>query len=555
MTFKATPAFKAALALSAAAVLAGTASPANAAPTSPAGPAAKPSGAAGKFQRGLARKGADPEARARRPHAVAASGEHILKVDLLGRDGKPTTTTHNSRLYVWALNGGEPTGLDIVDGHAEGPVPDGDYVLSSKIYDTTADGRDSVTLLYNPKVEVRADTALTMDGRTARPIRVTADRADASAGTVAAIVSQRLGDTYQAITTMAAPDLYVTPAAPGDDLQIDVGAQLTKGGAEESPYVYHISSSEKGIPADPSVRVRTADLAEVRTRYVSPGGQKSCAGGHASPRLETSAQYGFYYQMGALPSERTEYFTPGVDWYMDQATDESCAFEEYDLLLRQERFPGPGRYSRVVGQAPFGPSKGEFTPDAEGQNLIKAPLVSSADAETVGGAISLTQGATYLADASGAIVASSSVPGYLNGSEPAKPGSYTLTVDAKRSAPWTDLATRQHITWNVQVTDPKATLTIGALRYKASGLDASNRAAVNSLQALSLTPDGLTTSKTPKVWASTDDGTSWQAVPVVKDGTGWKSLFRNPARAGFVSLRTQVEGVVDQTVIRAYGVR
>ncbi|RFU39703.1 hypothetical protein DZF91_20995 [Actinomadura logoneensis] len=556
MAFKAAPMFTAAVALSTAALLAGTTLPASAAapasPPSPSKPAAEPSG---RFQRGLVRKGPDREAKARRPHALAAAGEHVLKVELLGRDGRPTTTDHNSRLYVWPLNGDMPLGLDVVDGHAEGPVPDGDYVLSSKIYDTAPDGRESVTLLYAPKVQVGADTALTLDGRAARPIKVTADRADASAGVTAAVVSQRLGDHYQAVTTMAADDLYATPAAPGGDLHLDVAAQLTKDGAQTgSPYLYNISSSVQGIPADPSVRVRTADLAEVRTRYASPGGA-SCAGAHFSPLWTTSAQYGFYNRIGALPTERTEYYTPGVDWYVDQATDRSCAFDEYDLLFHHERFSGPGRHTRTVGQAPFGPSQGEFTPDGDGQNVIQIPLVSSADAETSGGGLSLTQGTTSLTDASGAVVATSSVPGYLNGWEPAKPGSYTLTVDAKRSAPWTDFATREHITWNVKVTDSKATLPIGAVRYKAPGLDASNRAAAGSFQTLGLTPDGVTTSATPKVWTSTDDGTTWQSVPVVKSGTGWTAAYRNPARAGYVSLRTQVDGVVDQTVIRAYGVR
>ncbi|MCP2343851.1 hypothetical protein [Actinomadura rupiterrae] len=553
MAFNAAPAFKAALALSttalsATALFGGTTVSAHAAPAPPR--------THENFQRGLVKNGADPEAKARRPHAGVAAGEHVLKVDLLGRDGKPTTTDHNSRLYVWPLDGSDPIGLDMANGHAEGPVPDGDHILSSKIFDTAPDGRTSVVLLYLPKVAVGADTAVTMDGRKARPVKATAaDRPDAKPTSTAAVVSQRLGDHYQAITTMAADDLYATPAAPGGDLQLDMTAQLTRDGAAEgSPYVYNISSSVKGIPDDPSVRVRSADLAEVGTRYPGSGG-RACGGGHASPLWTTTAQFGTYSQVGKLPAERTEYFTPGVDWYLDYAiTDPSCDFSEYDLLLRHERFAGPGRYARTWGQGPFGPGKGGLTPDSEGQNLVQVPLLNSADGESLPGSLSFTQGSTKLTDMSGTVVASSSVPGYLNGSEPAKPGRYTLTVDAKRSASWTDLSSRQHIAWNVQVTDPKATVPLGVVRAKVPGLDASNRAVAGSFQAVSLTPDGLTASGAPKVWTSADDGVTWRAVPVVPSGTGWKAVFVNPS-SGYVSLRTEVAGVVDQTLIRAYGVR
>ncbi|WP_026416935.1 hypothetical protein [Actinomadura oligospora] len=564
-TFRAKPAFKATVALSTATLLAGTALPASAAlaapapsraPAAPSHPAPRPPYLHGNFKDGLVRSGPDREAKARRPHATPAAGEHVLKADVLDRDGKAPSTQRASQLYVWPLNGDDPIGIDVADGHGEAPVPDGGYVLAIKIRDTAPDGRTSVVQLYDPKVEVKADTTVTLDGRAARPLRVTADRPDAKTADSASVISQRLGTKYRAVTTLRADDVYVTPAAPGDDLQLDVAARLTKDGAQKgSPYAYNISSSVKGIPADPSVRVRTADLAEVRTGYASPGGP-NCSSGYASPSWTTDIEYALHNDVGSLPAERIEYFTPGVDWYLSQAvTDESCSYNDYDLLLRHEWFPGPGRHARTWGQAPFGPGQGGLTPDSDGANLVEVPMVSSADADTVAGGLSFTQGTTYLIDASGTVVASSSVPGYLNGSPPAAPGSYTLTVDAKRSAPWTDLSPQQHIAWNVKVTDPKATLPLGVVRYKAHGLDASNRAAVSSFQTLSLTPDGLTTNTAPKLWTSTDNGTTWQSVPVFKDGTGWKAAFRNPARAGFVSLRTQVGGVVDQTVIRAYGVR
>ncbi|MEV5572972.1 hypothetical protein AB0L06_23245 [Spirillospora sp. NPDC052269] len=564
MAFKAASALKAAVAVSTAAMCAGMALPAYAFPaesvpvrTVPTHPAwiPIPPKAKGAHQRGPIRAGSDPEAKARRPHKVAAAGEHVLKVDVLDRDGKAPSTDRARALYVWPVNGDTPVFLDVVNGHAEGPVPDGDLIVDTKIHDTAPDGRTSTVLLYAPKVEVKADTTVTLDGRKARPIRATADRADAASAFTAASVSQRVDDRYRSVTIMWADELYATPAAPGGDLQLDVLGQLTRGGAPEgSPYVYNISSSFKGIPDDPSVRVRTADLAEVRTRYVSSGG-RGCSARQSSPLWTTDVELFSYSPLGALPTERTEYFTPGEDWSETQAiSDPTCAFTDHDFLMRHERFAGPGKYARTWGQAPFGPGQGTYTPDSDGQNLVEVPLLSSADADAVPGPGASTQGTTKLTDASGVIVAYSGVPGHLDGWTPAKPGRYTLAVDAKRSASWSDLSSRQHIAWNVQVTDPKAAFKLGVVRSRVPGLDASNRAVAGSLQTVSLVPDGLTTSSTPKVWTSADEGATWESVRVVQEGTGWKTVFRNPSQ-GYVSLRTQVDGVVDQTLIRAYGVR
>ncbi|RMI40603.1 hypothetical protein EBO15_26115 [Actinomadura harenae] len=534
--------------------------PANALPAESA-PARKARGpvplpkANGTFQHGRVGISSNPEARTRRPHKVAAAGERVLKVNLLDRDGETPSTERGPIAFAWPLNGDDGIPLEVVNGHAEGPVPDGDYIVDSRIHDTAPNGRSTSVLLYKPKVSVSADTTVTLDGRTARPVRVESDRAGAASLSTVAAISQRLGGRYRAVALLLGDDNYVTPAAPGDDLQLDITAQLTKGGAAEgSPYVYNISSSLKGIPADPTVRVRTADLAEVRTRHASSGG-RSCANRQSFPVWATNVELSLNNKVGALPAERTEYFTPGMDWGVDSSiVDASCVFEQRDYLMRKERFPHPGQYARTWGQGPFGPGQGTFTPNSDGQNLIQVPLMNSADAETLVASSPFTQGDTKLTDASGSVVALSGIPGYLDGWEPAKPGKYTLTVNAKRSASWSDLSSQQHITWNVKVTDQKATLPLGVVRYKVPGLDAGNRAPANSLQTVNLTPDGLTTGTTPKVWTSTDDGTTWKPAPVIKDGTGWKAAFRNPAK-GYVSLRTQVNGIVDQTLIRAYGVR
>ena len=56
---------------------------------------------------------------------------------------------------------------------------------------------------------------------------------------------------------------------------------------------------------------------------------------------------------------------------------------------------------------------------------------------------------------------------------------------------------------------------------------------------------------------SYDDGTTWSAVRLTRDGSQWVASVDHPARAAFVSLRGSVagaDGSVKETIVRAYKV-
>ncbi|MGK5558892.1 hypothetical protein ACSNOI_45555 [Actinomadura kijaniata] len=549
----------------AALVAAGTAQQAQAAPprraprpapskTASATPPKAGDAGRGTFRRGTVRTGPADESRLRRPRAARADGERTLKVDVLDRDGSAPATERNSRLYVWPLDGSMPFGFDVENGHAEGSLPEGDYIVYTKIYDEGADGRTSTTLIYLPKVSVTGDLSLTLDGRRTRPARVTADRADAAARTTAVLISQRVGADVRGMTVADGDEVYVSPAAPGGDLGYHVQARLTRNGQEQgSPYVYNVASSAQGIPADPSVRVRAGDLAAVRTRYTAQG-KPGCVGTHAGVDWGVGIEVGLYESPGRTPAERTEYYSPGVNWNLDAAaTTPDCSFEEYDLQFRRgERFRA-GTHAMSWHTAPQGPVAGRFVADLDGQNRVEVPVLASWDADGPLG-VSAATGGTTVRNAAGETVATSNVPGVLDGWEPARPGPHTVTVDSRRTASWSDLAVRQHIAWDVTVTDPKADVPLPVIRYRTD-LDANNRARPGSTQVLSLVPDGPLgrTGAAPSLWTSADDGRSWRQVALTAHGTGWRASFPNPP-SGHVSLRVRVPGVVDQTVIRAYGV-
>jgi hypothetical protein len=100
-------------------------------------------------------------------------------------------------------------------------------------------------------------------------------------------------------------------------------------------------------------------------------------------------------------------------------------------------------------------------------------MLSSQDADSSIAPYAHMTGTSTLRDANGKVVATSDQPGSANDWLRPGPGRYTLTVDANRDAPWSDLATRQHVVWDLTV-DDATQVALPALRYRTV-LDANGR--------------------------------------------------------------------------------
>jgi hypothetical protein len=94
--------------------------------------------------------------------------------------------------------------------------------------------------------------------------------------------------------------------------------------------------------------------------------------------------------------------------------------------------------------------------------------------------------------------------------------------------------------------------------YDLDGLDLLNRAESKRESELRLSvrdQEGSVKTKALKAWVSYDDGTSWKEAKV-RNG---KAEIKHPRGAEFVSLRVRAaDGAgnqVDQTVLRAYGLK
>ncbi|WP_433182324.1 hypothetical protein [Actinoallomurus sp. CA-150999] len=479
-----------------------------------------------------------------------------VKVDVLDRAGAAPTADNVSSVEFMAFGGGDWFSATPVDGHLEGAIPAGDYAVQVSVKTPAKNGATSTTLVYRSKVSITGDTSLTLDARQGRPVTASVDRADAGVKDLTVQLTQDLGSGPETIAMNGGPDFYITPAGTDGELTYRVQATLTRKGAETgSPYVYDIAAASPGIPADPVLRARTSALAAVRTTYAAEGGP-ACGGTHAGVDWGAAISILPYTGLGSLPTTRTEYFTPGLDWSADDmVTGADCgfAFGDTDVRTRKVNFPRAGSYTRAWNAAPLGPSAGLIYWSANGpggEPALIMPMLSSGDAKSELGPYAHMTGTSTLRDAAGNVVATSDDPGTSNDWTAPAPGKYTLTIDAERAAPWSALATRQHDVWNLTVDDgPKVTLP--ALRYRTA-LDADSRGKAGADQAITVVPDG--TDGTPTLRVSSDDGATWADVALHKDGTAWTGTVHNPS-SGYVSLRTAVAGVVDQTVIRAYGVR
>jgi hypothetical protein len=92
-------------------------------------------------------------------------------------------------------------------------------------------------------------------------------------------------------------------------------------------------------------------------------------------------------------------------------------------------------------------------------------------------------------------------------------------------------------------------------------LNSRGEAPLGSVQRMPLTlaQDGATGPvkvKSLTVDVSFDEGSTWRAVPVKREGKAWCAIVRHPLQGQYVSLRTSIDdgsgNQFEETVIRAY---
>jgi len=139
------------------------------------------------------------------------------------------------------------------------------------------------------------------------------------------------------------------------------------------------------------------------------------------------------------------------------------------------------------------------------------------------------------------------------------PASYRLTTGVRRDVSYSQYASRQLVTWTFHSQPGDQALPLLVARYGAR-LDAYGRTPAGRPCPLTVGLEATPGSPKPVAGSvglrvSYDDGATWHAVRVAEG----RATFTPSASARFVSLRAtgrdQAGNTVDQTVIRAFGVK
>jgi len=375
--------------------------------------------------------------------------------------------------------------------------------------------------------------------------------------------------------------VYATPTASASGMDFYVQTVWTRNGTDSnSPYVYNLlSTSDAHIPRRPVYTVRTRSLAAVHNTYAAQGTGAAATASEApilpGNFLGATGSRGFGVGL-QLPGTANAYFTPGrAGWlstlYAGTDAVPGTTFGGY-------RYSVAGTYRHAWNAAPIGPTfpvqavANTYTAERTGNTITALlPLYGDAASDHASdtapyGADSGVTGSTTLYR-NGAAVESSAQPGYLATRKvlPAGAATYKITTQADRTVRWSRYATRERITWKFRSghTGTSHNLPLLAVRYSVA-LDRFGRAPVGKphtvtvrLQEHNTADHGVQSSL--RVRASYDDGKTWRPV-ATRTADGHSTFVLTPPKSAlYVSLRATAAdnngNTVDQTVIRAYGLR
>jgi hypothetical protein len=516
------------------------------------------------------------------PVAVDREPEsYDLTLTTLDAAGKPTDNHYS---FVFGLDQQRFRPVPGVDGAGTLRVRAGRYHVDGTI-NTPRPGEttyNSAKVLH-PIVDVRADTTVVLDARSARPVSVTFDRRNVVPEAVAVaytrntphspLTSGVLGDTFERIGMG-----QVGAPVPAEELVTSLGGVWAVPDAQgellRSTVSYNLAWFHYGsVPTGFSRHVVDADLAEVHATYRAQADRKRGTKIWVArePLADVSNGFGFGFR---LPLERTEFHNvDGLAW--------SGELQQWSFRQKQvhtETVLTGGLVDHQPGQpvteewnsAVFGPG---FTRDGESAarfgDVLAFQLALFADAGLDRAGLSEVDTGSTVLYRDGVRVGATDLPGVAQFDVPPEQAAYRLEVTAERSEV-SEFSTSVTCVWTFTSARPPDTrgkggtpLPLLAVRFAPPGLDLRNRVSDEklripvSVQQPVENPAALTALT---VEASFDDGRTWRALPVTPDGpTTATAEITHPRGPSHVSLRataTDAAGnTVTQTLIRAYGSR
>lgn len=501
-----------------------------------------------------------------------AGPSHRLTVSVLDRAGQTPGDEEAQSFEVFDLATGQEVGGTFTGGSGQVEVPAGTYRVGAWILTPEPRHPNAKALMIQPSVHITGDTHLVLDARTTNKVEASLDTPGPKL---------LLGDVIVPVTTKGEQHSYGLPledgifVSPAAGVSLHVFATWTRNGADRSPHRYSVLNTSKGhIPSKPTFRVRTADLAKVRTSYPAHG-RTSCALISTGPDLpDMSAVISHGVTVGTTPGTHTIHATPGILWRSSHRIGGAdCTFEKSEVTEGAERFPRPGDHTRRWHTAPLTPGLSfwdarDLAPAVvrhQDRLDVNMSLFSDGVPDHVGPRSApwedghITGNTTLKQD--GRELGSSPYAGFGSFTLPKERGRLQLETFAERKAPWSPLSTRADAIWTFS--SPATVPPLMTVRYDAKLDDHSRASAGGShrIEARVQTPPGVEAPKVKqfRVRVSYDDGKTWNDTTVRAGGRGWTIDLRHPAEAKYVSLRaTAIDAAgnsVKQTTIRAYALR
>ncbi|WP_232234126.1 S8 family serine peptidase [Micromonospora chokoriensis] len=460
------------------------------------------------------------------------------------------------------------------DGTDDIRVPKGRYGLVSIVF-----SEDGLAQLAQPELVVDANTAVTVDARKARPVRMAVPERSAVPALVdiSALFLGADGSSYGFgilafdFTGLAIGQLG--QAVSADQFVGTVASQWTHPEVTNSPYLYALAETFPGrMPTGFDKTYRSRELASVTHQF--RGGYPGLVSDRVVfPHLEPDLGGWAVNVPTTVPGQRVEHYnTRGVRWsseLMFGVLTEEGWLDGKAVLIGEPKAYRAGRHTRESwNSAPYGPSfpaprwPGQGVTRVGDDIQVDVPLYGDAAGHAGASIVDAARTALYR---DGKLVDESPEPGFGQFTVPPGNANYRLEVSAKRS--FTDLSTEVGTAWTFRSRhvggDDYRPLPVSAIRFTPP-LNGDNSAAAGRSLVIPVQVQrqpGAAGSRVTKltVDVSYDGGRSWHPAKVRHGGHGWTATVRHPAGSGYASLRATARdaagNTVTQRIIQAYRLR